>query len=738
MTRWGRYLLKPLVMGAVLCLSACGGGGAESSPVVDLSQIDGATGVEVDSSFQYDFSEAVDTGTVTASTFFIFPTDMAVSASVSKAAFDNTICSAILALAASQRCDTDSKCILDPTGNLSPGTRYTVCISPDIIHISGVAFEGFSATFTTADATDACNLSLSYAGPTAASTFAGLGEDAARCLMTSWREAFIHEEPEPSAIFVTTSCGQGADGSLAKPYCDIEDALHRAAEMVPHSDVPALYFDPGTYAMSITLGTQLSALKLRGLCSETTVLSPSISGSPIIADDGAVSASLSMWGLTLVGGEGAIMHVSMGNVALQQVHISQSVDNACFWVSGPNATLTAQSISFDGPVTSIIPPTPTSQGSPGSAMPIVGDQTISRCIIVEGGGVLDMEDFFLHDFQGVAIHVTGTGSQAKLTSGIVSDIGSLSTDGDFGYGMSVERGGNARLDRVSFSRCGGAGLLAASAGTQVAVTNSYFGQMQRNTYGATGVGAIVQSGAQGTIGFSLFEENEAPGIFLSNRSSTTVSDSFSTGNTFSNVALVDADMTLMRTSLGPTVSDPSESGGSVGLFIQSWSGDVATTAEVTRNIMTGSEGGGIYVVEHAGDEMDLVFEGNDIRENATADIAILPHVQIVGVSGSIRLDDNCIQSGAVTNPAGFGVDSSSGVGVSGNQYVGIFNPYVIYDQRCADAALDAIDIGAEILPPLSVTCICGVRSDTGGTVPPITLGPLLDYHFDIQETEAIE
>lgn len=609
-----------------------------------------------------------------------------------------------------------------------------------LVVLALLILSGCSGVGSGSSATTACDLSLSSVGPTEEFTFAGLGEDAAKCLMTSWRGALVGETPAATAIFLTGACGQGADGSLGKPYCRIEDALQRAEEIAQQEKVPELYLDPGDYAMHVALGGRLLALKVRGLCSETTVLSPSVAGSPIIEDDGAASSTLSMQGVTLVGGEGPVLQFVNSSATLRQVRVEQSVDNACFWISGANATLDAQSVSFDGPVAMIVPPTPSSAGGESTMMPTVGSQAVPRCIIVEDGATLVLEDFSLHDFEGVAIHVIGVGSQATFTSGEVNNIAELSTGGGgFGYAMVVEGGATATLDRVTISACHGAGIAADGEGTTISITNTSVGQTQANTYGGTGVGIIVQDSAQGTIDFSAFEDNAAPGIFLSSGSSTTIGHSLVTGNTFSDVALTDAGMTLTGSSLGPTVSHASEQGG-IGLFIQGKGGGMQAAAEVAGNVITGSPYEGIYLVDHAGEGMNLAFEGNDIRGNATLGTLFLSQIEAIAVSGAVRFDDNCIQSGGVTNAAGLWIHLSSGIAISGNQYVGSFNPYVIHQQQCVNAVLDSVDDSSEILPPMSVNCICGVRSDSGGACSMIgfPVGPTLNYNFAIEETEAIE
>ncbi|MBT3181658.1 MAG: hypothetical protein HN337_04010 [Deltaproteobacteria bacterium] len=146
-------------------VSAYNCGGAASSPPADipvaLEGVEGSSDVAVNSSFSYEFDQAVTASTVNTSTFFIVPTPTSSNlATPVKAEYDDTICDVDNALESSVSCDSVTECTLDPTNDLSTGTSYTACVSPSIEYAASWSifirnayaegnFEGVSFTFTT-------------------------------------------------------------------------------------------------------------------------------------------------------------------------------------------------------------------------------------------------------------------------------------------------------------------------------------------------------------------------------------------------------------------------------------------------------------------------------------------------------------------------------------------------------------------------------------------------------------
>ena len=148
-----RFLLAALSL-TVLAVSTyaggifgCGGGG---SSIVSINSLDGATGVSTESIFEYTFSRAVNTGTVTPTSYTIAEA-LDQNANVAKAAYDSSACNKENAIAASVSCSSATACQLHPTAALASSRRHVICLALDIQYDDGSAFEGFMATFTTAD-----------------------------------------------------------------------------------------------------------------------------------------------------------------------------------------------------------------------------------------------------------------------------------------------------------------------------------------------------------------------------------------------------------------------------------------------------------------------------------------------------------------------------------------------------------------------------------------------------------
>lgn len=132
----------------VFALIACEDGATNE---VSVNGLDGATDVPVGSIFKYTFSQAVDTSTVNASTFFMVESGGA-AASVAKSPFDTFECDSTRAIDAVVSCILNMMCTLYPNANLAPHTNYTACLSSEIRYQNGGMFEGFMATFMTGGA----------------------------------------------------------------------------------------------------------------------------------------------------------------------------------------------------------------------------------------------------------------------------------------------------------------------------------------------------------------------------------------------------------------------------------------------------------------------------------------------------------------------------------------------------------------------------------------------------------
>jgi len=141
-----------LAVSAGLALGASCGSDAALTDVLDsisVNTLDGAEGVPVDSTFKFAFSGLMTASTITTSTFFIVKNEP--SPSLNKAVIDDAICDSAQAIDATVECSSPIECTLTPAEWLEYITAYSICLTSDIQYVTGVPFEGFMASFTTAE-----------------------------------------------------------------------------------------------------------------------------------------------------------------------------------------------------------------------------------------------------------------------------------------------------------------------------------------------------------------------------------------------------------------------------------------------------------------------------------------------------------------------------------------------------------------------------------------------------------
>jgi len=212
-------------MGFFLAVS-CSGGASPSTPSsipIAIEGIEGATDVAVDSSFIYEFDKAVETSTVTESSFFIVQTPTSGSASVVKADLDASVCIAGARLPASIEVDSESA-ILDPTNDLSAGTGYTICLTGEIIFADGSAFTPVQFSFTTAGANS--NLSVTSFSKSS-NIYMADGEGSVNLIFTF--------DGDASALSPSVRVNEGSED-----YSDVSCAFQSGSTTIYQCDVGAV------------------------------------------------------------------------------------------------------------------------------------------------------------------------------------------------------------------------------------------------------------------------------------------------------------------------------------------------------------------------------------------------------------------------------------------------------------------------------------------------------------------
>lgn len=581
-----------------------------------------------------------------------------------------------------------------------------------------------------------CNLTLAYGGPTEVGTFAGLNEDATQCAATSWREVYEVQSIPAGSLFVSSSCQQGqeGDGSVDNPYCDLADAFRDMAQR-DFSDaetVAVIHVDPGEYTVAETINTPSLRVALAGLCSDQTILKPASSDSPLMTLD-AENGSVKVEGVTLEGGSAGVVDIRQGSFSLANVHVETNNDNECFMVEGANGSLTGQYVEMDGnSVNSLTFQQPAETDTSDATVSMLYPQPGTPvCVHVGDGGRLQMENFHFHDFSGVAVLVEDAGSEATLGNGVIDGIYPLATDGNYGYGFVVQSGATATLNEMTVSNTSGAGVMADDEDTSITLTSSHISDVSMNIVSDSGVGVIIQRGAQATVENSEIEDNAGPGFYVSGGATATVDASSLRGNPF-NAAVVDATLTLTDSTLAE--AQHSSFGGRVGVFIESFTPDNDVTVTLTGNMIQDNPSAGVYLYEAGGGGMAVTLEGNHFIDNGTLS-SYNWSAAFMDLATGISLAKNCFQ--AEGNVALI-LHASNAI-LSENIYEGAYDTFVIQHQACNDydAPLspyqNPVDLSDEVVVGGGPHCLCGIRSDTGEACYTMEHEPRLMHDFGIGE-----
>lgn len=235
------YANRTSFEGFMATFTTAGTASCTDSSCSEVSSLDGRSDVATDSTFQYVFSKAVDTSTVTTSTYFIVTTASPDIAIGIKAVVDTSICNATSALAASVSCNSSTTCELDPTSDLSSGTSYTTCLTTEIEYLDDTSFEGYMVAFVTAGTTPG---------------------------------AETETETETETQTVTPSCTAPTCADIRSPILTANSTGIRPGVALSSSTLPAFTCTGGTptYSMSslpswLSFNTSTRALALNGVSS---------------------------------------------------------------------------------------------------------------------------------------------------------------------------------------------------------------------------------------------------------------------------------------------------------------------------------------------------------------------------------------------------------------------------------------------------------------------------------------
>ena len=558
-----------------------------------------------------------------------------------------------------------------------------------------------------------CALSLSLRNPPAQDC-EGLEEDATLVVFRSWVDYFRTRNPQHNDIFVNDSeCGEDADGSMRRPFCNLQDAM-AMAKQVPEATIR---LDPGTYQLSVEV---LRNVSIEALSTTNTTLK----GLFVVGrkgDSQGQGPSLSIKGVTLVGEGAPVAEVNQGSLNLHTVRVDVK-DGPAIVASGPNAELrigNSEVITSDPVVTT---PADTQSGAGMSSQEIA--QASCAWVCAQNGAHLLMDNVCL-EAESVAVLIDGPATTATISSSVIKNT-RLDPAGQFGYGVAVQGGASASIVGSTLVANSGVGTLVDGPGSSISIRATHIGQTSTNTLPGTGVGAMVQNGAAGTIVDSAFVSNEAPGLYVSNGATGNVTGSVFEANGFSGISVVDASATLDGNSIissGPSL----DHGGGVGVFTWRLDEDQPFDLVLRSNLVEEQPGSAAYLRDSK-IGLTLLIEGNLFRNNGTPPVP--GGVFLQGSLDGVTISANCFKGSTQ-----YGLLADAPAVLSGNYYeVPLENggvDYTIKQQSCdaSSPPVTPIDISQEtLLPSPNYVLICPPTASP--------TQPLLEFSFSIEELEV--
>lgn len=601
----------------------------------------------------------------------------------------------------------------------------------------------------TKESTSPCSLSLAFTGPTAAATFSGLNEDSTQCAAASWKIVYEKTTPAAGSYFVSDTCSGivGRDnGSLTTPYCTVAEVVAAIAQD-QSADTFVVHLDGGTYVLGALSHSSSKALVLRGLCSSKTTLKAENSASAMVAMATA-KASLKIEGVTLAGGSAPLATITNGTLQLANVRVEHGNHNNCFVVSG-SGVLNGQYVAIDGNDSIAVTLPAQTQSTTNSVLLPTVPRALPVCVHVHSGGQLEMTNFHLHDFSGVALLVEDTGAKATLTGGVIEQIVPFSFDasvhaaslsaynGMFGRALAVEEAATLTATSLTLANVYDAAVFADGDSTTATVAQSYLDATKASITTGSGVGVIVQRNATGTIKTSTIAGNAGPGVFVTGGATATVEDSTVTKNGFANVVVNDATVTLDDNTLSAAQAHGSAS-GRFNLFVQGMDTARTTAATVTDNILQESPVD-VQVIERNAGSMDLTFAGNLFTGN-TGVATVQGIVQLQNLPTGTTFRTNCFNS---PGPFALLLVASNAL-LEQNTFQGTYSGLVLHQQSCGALPTPTspytvpISYASETMPIGAVHCLCGIRTSDGSACNAIPTGPEPEYLFTVSEGTAIQ
>lgn len=364
----------------------------------------------------------------------------------------------------------------------------------------------------------------------------GCAPAGAPCPADLWADGL---SDDGSVVFVAEWAPAGGDGTRARPFARIGDALAVATDGV------TVALTSGTYEEALDIPPGVT---VRGACATGTLIHAFV-GDPASA-------------VVLVTGPGAVLRdVTVGNST-----------KAGIAVTGADAALRLEGVMVQAARAAGIfvdlAATLTGQGIIVRRTAPDGDGLTGWGLDVAGGGRATLSRVVFEENRDMAVVVSQAGSRVELTDVAIRQTQGQMSDGDRGWGLTVAEGATAGLTRAYLSDNHETAVVARDSGSSLRLTDVVIRDTLPDASGQGGKGVWVAAGAHAEITRLRVSGSAHVGVTAHEGATLTLSDA----------VILDTQ---------PQASPPAPGRG---LVVQQ-----GATAELFRIILARSHGVGLFV-----------------------------------------------------------------------------------------------------------------------------------------------
>jgi hypothetical protein len=496
--------------------------------------------------------------------------------------------------------------------------------------------------------------------------------------IADWRDRF--EGDESDSIFVSQQrCGDEADGSLAHPFCWVDEGI-RAAEGLDHASV---YLGPGEYSIMGELPCgqaqgHLPSIELIGAGANTTRLH-------ITCD-----LAEGKWSLQDLGLASDLMVVAPATELTLRRVIEQNLSGNGFLDVQGGLTVEDMILDLETPLAA-----ESEQGEGDSLMgmpPLTGTtlETEVAMRLHEGAWGVG-SGLCIRQATNGGILVTGAGTTLDLVDSVVASTRSHSGTFNWaGYGIAVEQGAELSASGLHLEANANANLLVHQATASLEGSIVELSDVQ-GQYGG-GVGVLAQGDASLTIVKSLLQGNDSPGAAASEGAVLSIADSTVQDNGFAGIVVLSASLELSGSLVADNATDPGGDGG-MAIFAHDLMEEHPVQLDLVGNLIA-DDTRGLYLRGHPDRTSGLI---EDNRFDVTG-CSVCASLFATGTSEALQIGGNCFDGQMQLLLHG------ATASLEGNQYAFVEGGETIRQQGCDDTT--EVDTSLEILPDPENTAIC--------------------------------